>query len=184
MDIPKPRGQTPLPLIPDESLPAPIEEPREIVFEPRPKHFRAVDAFMESGGDVGKVQEALGVKTKVAAYSFTKRTWFLEQIRRRGFVPVDPAEVGRDLAVRAGIEALEQFEDPERVRSVDELVKLGGLGTKMMGAASNSVGVQVNIGTMQQLDLRGMGPDRLRELLGGSAAEAQDAIEAEWKDAE
>ncbi len=175
MSAPVRRG-TSLPLVPDEALSPATTEPEEIVFVPEKRHHKAVDAFMETHS-MKDVQAALGTTSVQGAYSFTRRTWFLEEIRKRGFVPIAPAELGASVAVAAGLKALEHLEGDEV--TVDSIKKLGDLGAKLMGATDG--GAKVTIGTLQQLDMRGLTVEEMKDLLGGSAAVAAgDVIDTDW----
>lgn len=164
---------TPRPLLADEDLPVPVSEPKMRPFEPEPRHWEAVDVFMDTQS-LKRMADVLGTTVK-AARSLTRRTWFKEQIRQRGFVPVDPEDLGRAIAVEAGSRALDMLQDEDTQLSPDALKKFGDLGVKLAGINRQS-GTTVNIGTMQQLDLRGMSPEEMRDLLGGSAADAADDV--------
>lgn len=172
-----PRRGRALPEVPDSALPPAEVEPQEVVFAPEQRHHDAVDVFMETY-DIRQVQAALGCNYP-AAYAFTRRQWFLEQLRKRGFVAIDPKTLGESVAVAAGTRALEML-DGDDYLPPDTVKKLGELGVKLTTVGEKSSAPTV-IGNQLSLDLRGMSPDDLRDLLGGSAAEAAaDVIDTTW----
>jgi hypothetical protein len=169
-------------MVPDELLPPAEREPEEVRFIAEPRHHRAIDVFMETHS-VKQVATVLGRGGKPAtianAYSFTRHPWFLEQLKKKGFVAIDPQELGQSIAVGAGVQALAHLESPEL--SVDAVKKLGELGIKLMDAGKGSAGGNVHVGNILALDLRGLSVEEMRQMLGGSAADAaSDGIDTDW----
>tara|TARA_R110000868_G_scaffold11289_7_gene55233 strand:- start:711 stop:1241 length:531 start_codon:yes stop_codon:yes gene_type:complete len=167
-----------VPAVPDTALPAADYEPQATVFKPQPRHHKAVDAFMETHS-IQEMHKVLGGSTLAPTFALSRHPWFLKQLKDRGFVAIDTKDLGRSLAVGAGVRALEHLEEPDL--SVDAIKKLGELGIKLMDAGSGGAAGPAHVGNILALDLRGLSVQEMREMLGGSAATAaSDVIDTDW----
>lgn len=150
----------------DAEFPAPAEEPQvPAPFRPRERHWLALRAFIETGGSAAAAAEASGIPLQ-KILALTRRVWFREQLSTNNFVPITAEELGGHIAREAGVKALERITDDNVYLSNSDLVRLGNLGVAML---KNNTQVTVNhtqIGSLQQIDLRGLSPDQLAVLTG------------------
>jgi hypothetical protein len=153
--------------ISDDDLPMPIGEVVAApLYKPTENDQLALEAFIESGGSIHEAGRAsgAGISTLLA---LTRKTWWRKALTERNFVPITVEEIGGHVARQAGVAALERLIDPTVYLDTNDLVKLGNLGVAMSKTSTDINVTNVQIGSLQQVDLRGMTPEQLRILAGG-----------------
>ncbi len=151
----------------DDDLPAPTETYRPPAqFEPHQSDWLALDTFFNTGGSISEAVLESGLSVSQVV-SLTRQPWWREQLAERGFVPVSVEEIGEHLAKGVGMVALDRVVDKGEFLPTADLVRLGNLGVSMAKQTKDAPTNQVTIGSLLQIDMRGMDPEQLRALTGG-----------------
>jgi len=150
----------------DSDFPEPRDEIQAPApYKPGPEDQTALEAFIDSGGSVHEASRASGLPTS-NILALTRKVWWREVLTRRNFVPITAEELGNHIAIQAGRQALDRLSG-DTYLDTNDLVKLGQLGVGMMKNKTDVNVTNVQIGSLNQVDLRGMSPEQLSILAGG-----------------
>lgn len=151
--------------ISDDDLPPPHSEVvGRPAYVPTLLDKEALEVFISTGGSTSDVRRVTGMSAQQAIV-LVRRPWFREQLTKRNFVPVTAEDIGQEVAKAAGQKALDRLTSEDYL-STSDLVRLGQLGVAMSKAPANITHQSVQIGSLNQVDLRGLTLDQLQVLAG------------------
>ena len=141
-------------------------------FVPSQGDVDALRTFMDTGGSVSRTAKVAG-RSVSQVLTLVRKPWFREQLVKHHFVPITTEDIGQEVARAAGEEALSRLVGEDYL-STSDLVRLGQLGVSMAKAPTVVTHNSVQVGSINQLDMRGLSLEQLRVLAGGEDEEVID----------